>query len=424
MKGGDPEEKKEAGICKAIGGRNFKIKQKTKKEEGKMNKIANIINKILNVSVLFSLMLFAFNHASAKESIKIGMIADLSGDYSFYDGLVRDGAQFAFDKINKEGGILGQPIEFIVHDGRGDQSLSVRLTEEVIDKGVSYFIGTCSQPLVAMGRIACEAGVPISTGCSTAPVLVGQMGPCAFQWAMTDNVQGSAAAQWAYGHGYRTAYLLQSTEYPYTKDLPLYFGDAFEKLGGEVMGILEYRLFAGDYSAQVTKLASLSPKPDVIFTPMFLPDPPPFMRQLRAAGLDIPVIGGDGMYDNSILEVGKSMEGLVFVCHGFPAKGNPMDGLYNRYKGAKGEFPAGTIFGIGYDEGYIIKKAIEVAESPKPSKLLSTLPTIKGFKGVTGETNMNPQSRLAKRPGWVVEIKNGAFSFVDVVSPSYVPEIK
>lgn len=389
-----------------------------------MKRIGNIIYKVIGVSVLLSLVLVAFGTASAKESIKIGMVADFSGDYAFYDSMVRDGAQFAFDEINKAGGILGRPLEFIVRDGRNEQNLSVRLTEEIISEGVSYIIGSCSQPLVAMGVVACKAGVPMSTGTSTAPVLVRQMGSCGFQWVMTDDVQGAAAAKWAYGHGYRTVYLLQSTEYPYSKNLPLYFKDAFERLGGKVIGILQFRMFGGDFSAQVTKLASLSPKPDAIFTPMFLPDPPPFMRQLRAAGVDIPVIGGDGMHDDAILEAGEAMEGVVFVGHGFPSKGNPMDELYNRYKEAKGKFPAGTIFGLGYDEAYIVKATIEATGSAERSALLAALPNVKGFKGVTGETNMNPQNHRARRPGWIVKIKNGAFSLVDVVSPDYVPKVE
>ena len=43
----------------------------------------------------------------------------------------------------------------------------------------------------------------------------------------------------------------------------------------------QYQIGAGDYSAQVTKIAAMDPAPDVIFTPMFIPDTPVFLKQLR-----------------------------------------------------------------------------------------------------------------------------------------------
>ena len=77
----------------------------------------------------------------------------------------------------------------------------------------------------------------------------------------------------------------------------MYFSAAFEHGGGTIVGTDEYKIGAGDYSAVVTKVTSVDPPPDVIFTPMFIPDSVVFLRQLRQAGSTIPVLSTDGNAD-------------------------------------------------------------------------------------------------------------------------------
>ncbi len=372
------------------------------------------------ICVLAGIMLGAGTGFCA-DTIKIGHPGDFSGVYSFYDVPVRDGARFAIQEINRAGGVLGRPMELIARDCRNDQGLGVRLTEELIRMGVVYIIGTTGDPIIAQGTVACAAGIPISTGDGTAPTLVADMGPCAFHLAMSDNVQGAVAAKYAYDQGYRNAYVIQSTEIPYTKNLPMYFKAAFEKLGGKVLGIEQYRIDAGDYSAQVTKIANLKRTPDVIFTPMFIPDTPIFMRQLRAAGVEIPVISSDGNHDESLMEAGKAVEGLVITTHGYPTPGSPFGDLWERYTQAQGKPPASVAIGVGYDEAYIVKTAIEKAGSAKPAAIIEALRNLKGFKGVMGEYTMDPQTRRSRKPVALLKVSGGKFKFIDQFYPDFVP---
>ena len=57
--------------------------------------------------------------------------------------------------------------------------------------------------ILAEGRVACAANVPISTGPRTAPTLVGDMGECAYQLVMSDNIQVSSTPTrgWSRGKG-------------------------------------------------------------------------------------------------------------------------------------------------------------------------------------------------------------------------------
>ncbi|HDL49085.1 MAG TPA: amino acid ABC transporter substrate-binding protein, partial [Actinobacteria bacterium] len=289
----------------------------------------------------------AADKTAVPEPILIGFAGDFSDIYSFYDSPVREGAELAVAEINAAGGVLGRPLEFVARDGRNNQDETMRATQELIDQGAAYLIGTSGDPFLAQASLACAAGIPISTGDGTAPTLVGDAGPCAFQTIMSDNLQGAVDAEYAWSQGYKTAYMLRSTEIPYTNDLPTYFAAAFEHAGGKILGEDVYRIDAGDYNVQVTAIAALDPAPDVIFTPMFIPDTPVFLRQLRAAGIEIPVLSTDGAVDASILEAGDAVEGLVATTHAWPADDNAMAKFYAKYKEATGADPESPVVAIG-----------------------------------------------------------------------------
>lgn len=357
------------------------------------------------------------------DPILIGHPADFSDIYSFYDSPVRAGAELAVQEINDAGGVLGNPLEYRALDGRNDQDETLRRTQEVVDEGAVYVIGTTGDPFLAQATVACQAGVPISTGDGTAPTLVGAAGECAFHTIMSDNLQGAVAAEYALGEGYETAFLIRSTEIPYTNDLPGYFAEAFTEGGGEVIGEEEYRIDAGDYSVQVTALAALDPAPDVIYTPMFIPDTPVFMRQLRAAGVEIPVITGDGSVDASLLEAGDAVEGVVATTHAWPSEGNAVQEFFTTFEETTGSAPDSVVTGVGYDEVYIIKTAIEAAGAAEPGAIIDALATL-SYEGVTGSLTMDPETRRADKEVTLVQVVEGELTFLDQFVPSFVPEVE
>ncbi len=356
------------------------------------------------------------------EPIKLGYVGDFSDIYSFYDIPIREGAKFAVDEINANGGVRGRKLELIARDGKNDQEESIRAAEELLtDRGVNYMIGTTSDPFLAIGTLACQSNVPISTGDSTAPTLVQDIGECAYQIVMSDNVQGAVAGEYAAKKGYKTAFLLGSSEIPYTNNLPRYFSEAFEKAGGKILTREEFRIDAGDYSAQVTKIRNFSPKPDVIFTPMFVPDTPVLMRQLRAQGVDIPVISTDGNHDPSLLKAGKAVEGMVFTTHALPRRGTELGDFFDRYREQTGKDASSVVTAVGYDEIQFVKAALEKAGSADPQALMDALGQT-SIDGLTGKITMNPETRHSEKPVTLVQVKNGGFSFVDQFFPQFVPE--
>lgn len=356
------------------------------------------------------------------EPIKIGFVGDFSGDQSSTDTPYLEGAIFAVDEINEAGGVLGRPLEIIERDSKDESPTTIRYTEELIDKGVVYFMGTVGESLVAGGKVACEAGIPISTGVGSADTLIEDIGDCAFHVMLSDTTQGAAAAEYAYNTlGYRTAYILLSTEFPYVENLPRYFEETFNYWGGEIVGEDSFLYLGGDYSAQATTLASLDTEPDVIYTSMIVPDTNLFMRQLRAAGVKAPVMGPDGFDLAGILDAGEAVEGVMFTTSALDAPGSKTAELYDAIEAKTGKRPIVAFSADGYDEIYMIKQVIEKAGSADASAIMEGLRTLTGFEGVTGVWNMGPDRRI-DRPIVLVEIQDNQYNFVEQIVPKWKPE--
>jgi len=358
--------------------------------------------------------------AAPVEPIKIGFVGDLSGDWAQTDTPYLDGAKFAVEEINEAGGVLGRPFELVERDCKDDAPTNIRYTQELVDDGIVYFLGTVGESLVAGGKVACEAGVAISTGIGSADVLIDDMGDCAFQVMFADTTQGAVAAEYAYNTlGYRTAYILLSTEFPYVENLPRYFEETFEKLGGEVVGEDQFIYLGGDYSAQATTLAALDTDPDVIYTSMIVPDTNLFMRQLRAAGVNSPVIGPDGFDNVGILDAGEVVEGVLFTTSAMDVgKTKP---FYDAYEAKTGKRPDVAYYADSYDEIYMLKQVIEKAGSADAAAVMEGLATMSGFEGVTGDWDMGADRRV-DRPIVIIGIENNQYNFVELMVPEWKPD--
>lgn len=357
------------------------------------------------------------------EPIIIGFAADLSDTYAYYDQPMLEGAEMAVAELNEAGGVLGRPLELRVVDIRNDPAEATKGTQELIDEGAVYLIGSTGGVITAEGAVACQAGIPISTGNGTAATLVDDIGDCAYQLLMNDTIQGATAAEYALEEGYTTAFLLGSPEIPYTANLPAYFAEVFTAGGGEIVGEANYAIGSGDFSAVVTRIANADPAPDVIFSPVFLPDTPVFLRQLRQAGVTTPVISTDGNLDPSLAEAGAdAIDGLVFTAPVCTSDSDPsIADFYSSYNDRYGSDPSSAVAALGYDEVMMVAMAIEDQGSADPDAISQGLLTI-NYDGVTGEVVMDPETRRVEKAAAMVKMDGTSFTCLPVPDyPSIVP---
>ena len=355
----------------------------------------------------------------------IGAAVGLTGDAASGDVPLSSAMKYVVEELNKNGGIAGHPVKLIIKDTKSDPALGATVANELLQEGAQIMVGPAF-PGMAVGVIQAAAAknVTVLGGVSTQPEYVKVGGAKAYLVAFGDNVQAAAIAEYALKQGYKTVYTLVSPDLSYTAKLPVFFDDVFAKGGGKEIGTDTFSVGQQDFSAQVTKIAGLNPKPDCIYTGMFTPDVGIFLKQLRAAGVTVPVLGSDGDDQQALIDfAGKDAEGLVFSTHGFASPGSDLEKLvaaYTAWNGGKAP-EANAFAGLGGDCIAIIKAAVEAAGSLDPKAIGDALANLENLKVVTGVVTYKGTDGVPLKTVSIAAVENGKFVLKEQLIPSYIP---
>ncbi len=356
--------------------------------------------------------------------VRIGMSAALAGPYAVYDEPVLNGMRFAEKQINAKGGIDGYKVELVVKNNKGDQTQTAATTQELLEDGVKVFVLTAADTSIASGQLAAQSGAIVSVGGNSAPNIASSVGERAFMLVYADNTQAAAGAEYACEEGYRSAYLIGSDQIPYTKFIPKYFEDAFAKgCGGRITGRDSYKIGQTSFSGQIAKIAAADPQPDVIYTPMFVPDFGAFLKQLRSAGVTTPVVTVEGNATPLLLDsAGKAADGVVLNASAFPHDGNAVETFLREYQEVMGKKPeSDSLEAIGRDNVYAIVEAAAAAGSTDPDVILDELYAFEDEALVTGAVTMNRETQIPDKDVVMLKVVDGEFTYLRTFRPKYVP---
>jgi branched-chain amino acid transport system substrate-binding protein len=105
----------------------------------------------------------ADGEASSDEPIRIGALTSLTGNFTPWGLLVRDGMQLAVDEINADGGVDGRMIELVLADDQSTAEEGVSALERLIEREEVLAVGgiISSDVGLATARIAEESQIPL-----------------------------------------------------------------------------------------------------------------------------------------------------------------------------------------------------------------------------------------------------------------------
>ena len=334
-------------------------------------------------------------------TFKIGVATAQTGAIAPFDKPAVDGLEVAVEQINEGGGLDGEhPVELELKNTRSDPAQTATAAQELVDGGADMLIVPCDGDLaLAGGPMGQDAGIPTMSVCSSVPILPDEIGDYFFGISYGDNAGSAVLANYALEEGYKTAYTLNS-DTVYTDKVPVYFGEAFEAGGGEIVGSDSFTIGQQDFSAIVTGIGQLDPAPDVIMTSAYEPDFPAFIRQLRGAGIDMPVIGSDGIDTPTVLDLGDSVNGLVHNSSGLPKPGSELEKFYKEFEPIRATSVESVYSAVGADIIPVLDAAVEAAGSTDPSAVRDAIAELEDVKGYTGPityagTNGMPIKQIA-----------------------------
>jgi branched-chain amino acid transport system substrate-binding protein len=375
-------------------------------------------------AALAATLSFCAIDAKAAEPVKIGIVMSYSGWFQPIDASTINGAMLAIKDINAKGGILGSQIQVEKFDNKSEPPLGADGALEVINKGAKAILFPSDFDFGAPGAFVAQQNNVISfSGASDPKFGVKGIGPFAYSISTASQAQGVMLAEWAYHQkGWKKAYVLLDNTIAYTKSLCGSFSKRWKQLGGDAQFVGEDTFLNGDPSiaSQASRINGLPAKPDVIMLCSYAPGGPSAIRQLRAAGLDQPIVTGESMDGDYWAGAVPNLSNFYALNFGSFYGDDPdpdVKDFFARYQKEYGQRSDASYSLRGYSEIQAWAKAAETAKSFDADKIAAALDAFKDEKLVVGPTTYSPELHIqVSRPMTLVQSQGGKFSFVTKIS--------
>ncbi len=348
---------------------------------------------------------------SETETIKIAVAGAHSGDLASYGLPTVNAVELVIEQINADGGIDDRMIELVVEDDQCAPEVATNTASKLVGEEVVAVVGhICSGATRSALGIYTPEDVVVISPSATNPTLT-QSGefPTFFRTIAPDDAQGQLQARFvAEELGLGSVAVLHDGG-DYGKGLADFAQAALE---ADYPGI-EIALYEGvtvgavDYSAIINRVAA-SGAEGVIFGG-YHPEASKLVGQMRTQGIEIPFISGDGVNDDSFIEVaGDASEG-VYATGPMDTAGNPIaDAAREAHIEAYGEEP-GPFFMNGYAAALAVVNAIDAADSTEPAAVMDAL-RAQYVDTPVGSISFDDRGDAIGVGFAVYQVQNGAFN--------------
>lgn len=215
-------------------------------------------------------------------AIRVGVLHSLSGTMAISETAVVDAVLMAVDEINREGGVLGRPLEAVVVDGRSDADVfSAEAERLIVEEKVDVVFGCWTSASRRSVKPVFEEHdhllfYPVQyEGLEQSPNIV--------YTGEVPNQQIVPAVRWSLANMGRRFFLVGS-DYVFPHAANAIIREYLAQWRGEVVGEEYVALGDGDVEAVVRRIVET--RPDVILNTINGDTNLAFYRTLRAAGIE------------------------------------------------------------------------------------------------------------------------------------------
>jgi branched-chain amino acid transport system substrate-binding protein len=341
------------------------------------------------LSLAMALGLLAPWSASAADTVKIGLMAPLTGSWASEGQEMKKIVELLAEEQNAKGGLLGKKVEVVTEDDGGDPRTASLAAQRLTTKGVVAVIGTYGSAVTEASQgIYDEAKiVQVATG-STAVRLTEKGLKYFFRTSPRDDEQGLVSAALLGKLGVKKVAILHDNS-AYAKGLA-------DEINGLVKGKMQVVFFDAltpkeqDYSAILTKLKAAGP--EVVYFTGYYPEAGLLLKQKKQMGWNVPFIGGDAQNNPDLVKIAgkEAAEGFRFTTPPVPRDLPEAKAFLAAYKKKFGEEP-GSIWAVLAGDAYnVIAKAIAETKSTSGDKIREYFTGgLKGYPGLTGKISFN-----------------------------------
>ncbi|HEY5845345.1 MAG TPA: branched-chain amino acid ABC transporter substrate-binding protein, partial [Microlunatus sp.] len=200
----------------------------------------------------------------------------------------------------------------------------------------------------------------------------------------------------------------------YGQGLVAAFTTAFKSGGGNIVAAETINPDDKDFSAVINKVKSANPK--AVYYGGEYPQAGPLSQQMKAAGLNVPLMGGDGIKDPAFIELaGKSSDGDLSTSVGAPPESLPSaEKFIAAYDAAGFKEPFAAYGPYAYDAANAIIAGLKVSladAADAKSAREATITAIGGvsFEGATGPVAFDEFGDSTTKVLTVYKVTGGAW---------------
>ncbi|CAA9257452.1 MAG: Branched-chain amino acid ABC transporter, amino acid-binding protein [uncultured Acidimicrobiales bacterium] len=305
---------------------------------------------------------------AATKTVKIGVIAPLSGELSALGQGIRNGVDLAIKQANDSGKVKGWRIELAAEDDTAKADVGAQVATKLSsDSQVAAVVGTLNSSVAEqVAPILNRASVVMVSPANTNVALTGRdklpnqqrVYNTYFRVATTDDVQGPFAANYASNElKAKTAVIIHDKK-TYGQGLSEAFKGQFEKNGGRVLGTETINPGDKDFTAVLTRIKPLNA--EMIYYGGEYPEASLLASQAKQQGINVPIMGGDGMYSGAFFETAKEAGvGTLVTSVGAPTESlSSARDFVDAYKKANYSQPYEAYGAYAYDAAKVIIEAL------------------------------------------------------------------
>jgi branched-chain amino acid transport system substrate-binding protein len=191
------------------------------------------------------------------------------------------------------------------------------------------------------------------------------------------------------------------------------FKQVFEAAGGTVTAFETYTTGEEDFTVQLTRIKDSNAQ--VLFLPNYENEIPLQVKQARALGINIPIIGSDAWGTISAEDRGV-LEGAYFSTHyASDIAEEPARSFIQKYIELYNQTPD-DVAALTYDAFGLLFKAIQSQDSFTPAAIQAGLAGTESFNGVTGTMQYSGSGDPIKS-AVILQIMDGEFKFYKLATP-------
>lgn len=364
------------------------------------------------------LMLEEASSSSAK-SVKVGVLAPFTGDFSVYGNSLLNGIKLALSVFPPS----QRSIELEIRDTKGDFVEAARLCRELSEKeGVVCVIGPLRSEAVAAAAVEAEhSKIPLITPTASKRGLA-TLGDFIFQLSPAPDRKGKVLAESAVRDEDLREFVMLLPEAAERESEAAGFKETVEGLGGSILTVELYAADTRDFSSHLRRIKStllgFSPSTPGQEEASFFDEIPVWVDGLfisaeekgiydilsRIAYLNIlgTIIGTEACGSEQVVEFANNIDReMIFVSNGLDQDETAQRKHFSDLYRGQYDKEADLVSMRGYDCMVLLLSIMEQTASPQG--IGKALARISDFVGVSGEIHFSPEGENVIVPVYKLE---------------------